>query len=361
MGRRFVFFMTVLAALLARVSVGCADPNHDRPSHRPWYALEEPENIHFPFEFESIDNTLRASRFAGPKVDWIYLFVYRSDLHVRYASPWAMATSITLGNFDNFASVMDGSIEIGHFEFAWSCAPRTLPNGLRVDASGVTGHTGDANETAPGMIASGGGLSPLFYDYTDGYLESEAMVVQRFRRSHETIKLLAVAVSPEQCRKVDDFVRRELKTSAYDHFSILADPAKFEGGVCWTTAKAATEHVPLLKSFFESYQFQIDIPRKFMGRPHRLADIAKLPSGFEEGNFPSLDFQGFYRQTGDWRTTLPNEPTYRYRNFDFAGFQRDVDGRFQDCQKAWCRDRPTIARTISAGGLEVETVLLNAL
>jgi hypothetical protein len=321
----------------------------------------------FPDEMTAIESTFRHTQPADAEVDWVYFIVYRPTLSFNLASPMHLYQSLHWQNLGHIHDMKSGDVTIGHFETAWSCEtyPRrasSVPSVRSPSVRGATGHTGDRTESAFKLVQSGGGMTPVLADYMDGYLEPAGMVNQRFKQGADDVQLIAAAVSPEDCRRVDAFFKEFQRRGADVRFGVMADPSKFEGGVCWSTAQAATAHIPILNSLFQSYLLSFNVPWRLMGPlPQKPNSYERYPEALSGQHFAPVRLDAF-NFVYDWN--VPGERSYPYRTFDFQAFGNEFEQWFRGCDREWCQEgRKAGARVVrvhETSGLPIDALMLDA-
>jgi hypothetical protein len=180
--------------------------------------------------------------------------------------PWL---PIDLRSPQNFKlSLLSGKIadikamDLGHVQIGWHCS---LQSGTR---EGVTGFTGELNGQALGMELAGWGFGALFSIYDDGHLQTPVMVknVMAAKSDHQ-FATLAVEVSAADCDAISSFVAAYVNRAdkPYMHFSLNADPGKFEGAGCGSFAVTAASRAPVFGAMFGKFWRRLSVNTDLLG------------------------------------------------------------------------------------------------
>ena len=117
---------------------------------------------------------------------------------------------------------------IGHVFLSWRCQ---LEGGQM--AEGTVGQTGELSNQFKKMLDNGWGLTTFVTKFTDGHLQTPALLDFEFE-GEEPLHTLAVEVDPAICRNAMVFVKKYLEhpSRPMENFGLQMDPVKFEGGGC---------------------------------------------------------------------------------------------------------------------------------
>jgi hypothetical protein len=117
---------------------------------------------------------------------------------------------------------------IGHVFLSWRCQ---LEGGKM--AEGTVGQTGELSNQFKKMLDNGWGLTTFVTKFTDGHLQTPALLDFEFE-GEEPLHTLAIEVDPEICANAMGFVKKFLEHPArpMENFGLQMDPVKFEGGGC---------------------------------------------------------------------------------------------------------------------------------
>jgi len=116
---------------------------------------------------------------------------------------------------------------IGHVFISWRCQQEA---GV---AEGTVGMTGELDNQFKKMLDSGWGLTTFVTNFTDGHLQTPALLDFEFE-GEEPLHTLAIEVDPSVCGNAMGFVKKFLNhpSKPYENFGLQKDPVKFEGGGC---------------------------------------------------------------------------------------------------------------------------------
>lgn len=119
------------------------------------------------------------------------------------------------------------TIGIGHVFLSWRCqlASETV--------EGTVGMTGELDDQFKKMLEAGWGLTTFITNFTDGHLQTPALLDFEFDGA-DPVHSLAIEVDPSVCGNAMAFVKKfvEHPDRPFENFGLQKDPAKFEGGGC---------------------------------------------------------------------------------------------------------------------------------
>jgi hypothetical protein len=162
---------------------------------------------------------------------------------------------------------------IGHTVVAWQCH--------RLDGTvikGATGLTGETKNQYTTMLKQGWGASTFLVTLNDGHLqlpdELDA-VFKKIETNGQTVSSVAIEIEQKNCLGLVQFLRKFVNhpNAPMNHFGLVPDPQKFEGGGCGSFGLAmiqATNVFPkdLTETFFRTLQ----IPIRLMGKNLQLPE-----------------------------------------------------------------------------------------
>ena len=144
------------------------------------------------------------------------------------------------------------TIGIGHVFLSWRCQQ---PGGAVLE--GTVGQTGELSNQFKQMLDAGWGLSTFKAKFTDGHLQTPALLDFEFE-NEEPLHTLAVEVEPEICENTLAFVKKFLEhpNRPMENFGLQMDPVKFEGGGCGSFGVSVMDQsgifgkVPVIPNFW---------------------------------------------------------------------------------------------------------------
>jgi hypothetical protein len=182
----------------------------------------------------------------------------------------------------NYLSIPPSDFSISHNLVAWQC---TRKDGTA--AQGAMAISGENSGQSKTMLKTGLGLTMLFSNFTDGFLEGPAHVtkVLNRERKYEGAAIVAFEVSGDDCENMLQFVDAFSldPKRPYQNFSNLKDPDKFEGGGCVTLAKSLLQRAGILTTLWPH------VSRTFHVNKLLLGGNVPLPRNVSAPNWPWLN------------------------------------------------------------------------
>lgn len=150
--------------------------------------------------------------FLRPYVDGenrLFLIIHRTPFNIEKTSLWAHIWLILQSSFSDSRD----DIDLGHVQFAWSCALR----GKRME--GASGFTGDQRNLSLSYAKDTWGATAALFDHKDGYFETPRQVHEKSFRAHRAgrLKVYSIKVREKSCERFlenffDTKVTRRLRT-----------------------------------------------------------------------------------------------------------------------------------------------------
>ncbi|MFN8672378.1 MAG: hypothetical protein U0457_09930 [Candidatus Sericytochromatia bacterium] len=224
-----------------------------------------------------------------PDSSYLFLFAERSSKYLDWSKPSSLAVT-TLSSQINKRLKKDAS-SIGHAQIAWYCNDKK-----GIISQGATGQTGQNGNEGFQIVNAGWGLSVLDTVFLDGYLETEAEVIERLEIAdrHNNLAWVAIKTKPENCFALSKFVEAYNKSGAAKNYGFPVEPLKLEGAGCTSFANASFKSSNLALSIADGWVRSVKIPLKYMGKMSteipgtRALEVAKNKE--EEKYIPLTDF-----------------------------------------------------------------------
>ncbi len=179
----------------------------------------------------------------------------------------------------------DSHGQLGHFQVAWSCR---VP-GKTGRYYGMTGQTGEQTYQGKRMLLElGYGMSLMFANFTDGYLQSSEASAVRVWDSPDDhgFSWVAFEISDDDCANGIYFLDRYIKSEAYQNFSFVLDPNKLEGGGCTSFASELLFQFGMMRAtLINAWKTQFKIPWYYIANRQRLPENTELPTWMFEEKF----------------------------------------------------------------------------
>ncbi len=150
------------------------------------------------------------------------------------------------------SNMAQSTFGIGHVFLSWRCQQE---DGKVVE--GTVGQTGELSNQFKEMLDAGWGLTTFVTNFTDGHLQTPALLDFEFE-GEEPLHTLAIEVDPAVCSNAIGFVKKYLEhpSRPMENFGLQKDPTKFEGGGCGSFGVSALDQsqifgkLPIAKNFW---------------------------------------------------------------------------------------------------------------
>lgn len=169
-------------------------------------------------------------RLTLPRERDYVVLAYVPPAHpIDLSTPARARRTLALMTFDQLGA-MEAGTTIGHLVVAWQC------DGVQ----GMTSMTGEQDSTGQKMYLSGWGVTPVFSTFADGALVDLADFPAEQHRVLLEGRGVVVAAEVDRagCARARGAVREFAAHPEAPHlnYSLLLDPARFEGGGCLSFA-----------------------------------------------------------------------------------------------------------------------------
>lgn len=181
---------------------------------------------------------------------------------------------------------------ISHNLVLWQCTRR---DGTR--AEGAMAISGESDEQSKLMVKHGFGLTPLFSNFTDGYLQGVTDLLDIIDENGEDGRgyaTVAFEVTQDDCNNMMDFADAFSldPKRPYANFGNFKDPEKFEGGGCVTLAETLLRRAGVLSELWPAFWRTFHVNRHLLGGNLPLPEHVQVPAwkwlGHEERYVPEL-------------------------------------------------------------------------
>lgn len=180
----------------------------------------------------------------------------------------------------------DSHGKLGHFQVAWRCQ---VPGGSPIE--GLTGQSGEQDYQGIKMLTElGYGMSILFANFTDGFLQSSIASEQRiaFKEDGYGFNWVAFEISQDDCEQGLFYLSEYIRAKAYRNFSFVKDPNKLEGGGCTSFASELLFQFGAFRStLIDAWRTKFGVPKAYLANPKAstLPDNTDLPNWLNQDRF----------------------------------------------------------------------------
>ncbi len=175
--------------------------------------------------------------------------------------------------------------QLGHFQVAWACKAPWSQERLY----GITGQTGERTNQGQRMLLElDYGMSMMFANFTDGYLQSSQQSAQRIQQSASSYSFTWVAfeISEDDCLKGMAFLNKYIENESYRNFSFVNKPKNFEGGGCTSFGSELLHQFGgVSERLKEAWQIDFRIPWYFISNSNQLPENTELLAWMFEDQF----------------------------------------------------------------------------
>lgn len=223
----------------------------------------------------------RLSKNYLPNKSYLALVIRLSEANLDFRSPEHFKHGF-------LATPLAKASLISHAGVGWHCGV-----GDKL-ISGMAAQSGENNEQTVRMIVGGWGLTALFANFTDGYLQPPAIfgditIGQNLNWASPRLMALVEEVDERRCQKVVSFVRQYAQVSPAtgrypgQNFGLRFKPENLEGGGCGSFAVAALNQADFFGEAEPYLWRELHFSMKLMGRPGpmEISDV-ELPPWVEK-------------------------------------------------------------------------------
>ena len=194
-----------------------------------------------------------------PERAYVVLVLAQTDTPLDLKTPDDARRSLVANAFRLRAK--NAKSVVGHVMVGWQCAT----------GRGFASQTGESqNQGARMALAGGWGMTAFLSTYLDGRVDGARTLPAKYQEivGKGDANVLVVETSEQDCQALRGFVARYLTHPNHpaQRYSMVLDPARFEGGGCVSFAMAAAAQAGVLADAQPAFRRRLTVSSSILGR-----------------------------------------------------------------------------------------------